>query len=320
MTLPPLGIDVSKADFTVHLITGPKPRIATFANTAAGFEKLSAWLVRWGVPCVHACLESTGIYGEALAVWLSDHGHTVSVVNPARVKAYAESELSRAKTDTADSGVIARFCQAQRPEPWVAPTQLERELVALSRRLASLEGMRRQEAARLDVAATDAVRTSIRAHLAYLDEQIAQTKQQIDDLMGGDDELRKRRRLLQTITGVGPVLSRVMVAEVFGERDRFRHSKQVVAMVGVSPKPHESGTSVRRRARMCKMGGQRVRPVLYMAAMAAVRTNPVIRRQAERLRAAGKSEMVVLGAAMRKLVVVCYGVLKTGKPFDPALT
>lgn len=319
MTLPPLGIDVSKADFTVHLINGPKPRIATFANKAAGFEKLVGWLARWGATHVHACMESTGIYGEALATFLADHGHTVSIVNPVRIKAYAESELSRVKTDKADAGVTARFCQAHRPEAWVPPTPLERELVALSRRLESLEQMRQQEASRLDVAATDSVRTSIRAHLTYLDEQIAATKQQIDDLMGGDDELKKRRRLLQTITGVGPVLSRVMVAEVFGEGNRFSHSKQVVALVGLSPKPHESGTSVRRRARMCKMGGRRVRPVLYMAAMAAVRTNPVIRRQAQRLRAAGKCEMVVLGAAMRKLVVLCYGVLKTGTPFDPAL-
>jgi transposase len=319
MTLPPFGIDVGKADVTVHLLISPKPRIATFANTPKGFEKLAAWLARWGATHVHACLEATGVYGEALAIWLADHGHTVSIVNPLRIKAYAESELSRAKTDKADAGVIARFCQAQRPEPWAPPTQLERELQALSRRLESLEQMRQQEVSRLEVAPTDAVRTSIHAHVAYLNEQIAETKQQIDDLTGGNDELRRRRSLLTSITGVGPVLSRVMLAEVFGERDRFGHSKQVVAMVGVSPKPHESGTSVKRRARMSKMGGRRVRPVLYMAAMAAVRTNPVIRRQAERLRAAGKSEMVVLGAAMRKLVVLCYGVLKRGKPFDPAL-
>jgi transposase len=319
MTLPPLGIDISKATFDAHLLIDPKPRTATFPNSAKGFKKLADWLARWGVTNVHACMEATGIYGEALAIWLSDHGHTVSVVNPLRVKAYGESELSRAKTDRADAGVIARFCQAHRPEAWVAPTPLERELVALSRRLEALEQMRQQEAARFDVAQTDAVRTSIRGHLEYLDEQIAETTRQIDDITGGDDEVSKRRKLLQTIKGVGPVLSRVMVAEVFGEQDRFSHSKQVVAMVGVSPKPHESGTSVRRRARMCKMGGRRVRPVLYMAAMSAVQTNPVIRRQAERLRAAGKSEMVVLGAAMRKLVVLCYGVLKSGKPFDPAL-
>ena len=110
-----LGIDVSKGSIEVEVIGLEKARHAQFPNSANGYEKLGAWLERWQVERVHACLEATGTYAEAVAVWLYEHGHLVSVVNPARVKAYGESELVRAKTDRVDAGLIARFCRAQRP-------------------------------------------------------------------------------------------------------------------------------------------------------------------------------------------------------------
>jgi transposase len=116
MTTPPLGIDISKLKFDACLIRdGGKLRHKVFPNSPAGFSQLSARLLKHHVARVHACLEATGAYGEALATYLHEAGHEVSVMNPARIKAYAQSRLSRAKTDKADSTLIAQFCAERRP-------------------------------------------------------------------------------------------------------------------------------------------------------------------------------------------------------------
>src|SRR3954465_2214738 len=150
MSLPVLGIDVSKLKFNVCLIReDAKLRHRVFANTQAGFTEMSQWLKKNHITQVHACLEATGTYSEALATYLYDNGHQVSVVNPAATKAYAGAQLSRTKTDKVDAELIARFCQTQKPQLWM-PAALEvRELQALVRRLDSLIEMHTMEENRL---------------------------------------------------------------------------------------------------------------------------------------------------------------------------
>jgi transposase len=152
MTLPSLGIDISKLKFDLCLSRqGGKFRHKLFSNSPSGLSQLSAWLAKQKVEQVHACLEATGTYGEALATYLHEVGHLVSVVNPAVIKAYSQSRLSRTKTDKADATLIAQFCSERRPPQWQPlPTEI-RELQALVRRLDSLVGMRQMEANRLDV-------------------------------------------------------------------------------------------------------------------------------------------------------------------------
>ena len=152
-----LGIDVSKRKFDVALRRGDGTgRSRAFANSEAGFEQLAGWLERLGVGRVHACLESTGTYGLALAEFLVGQGHVVSVVNPACVKAFADSELSRAKTDRVDAKLIARFCAAMRPARWQPPAPEVRQLQGLVRRLESVQQMLQQERTRLGVPGTSA--------------------------------------------------------------------------------------------------------------------------------------------------------------------
>ena len=123
MTTSPLGIDISKLKFDACLVReGGKLRHRVFPNTPAGFAQLSAWLAKHQVERAHACLEATGAYGEALATYLHEAGHMVSVVNPAQIKAYAQSRLSRAKTDKADATLIAQFCAERRPPRWQPAT------------------------------------------------------------------------------------------------------------------------------------------------------------------------------------------------------
>lgn len=316
MTLPVLGIDVSKKQFHVVLIgaAGRTPARA-FANRAAGFAQLATWLQRQEAACVHACLEATGSYGEQLARFLHQAGHRVSVVNPRQIRAFAASELARNKTDPLDAALIARFCQAHRPPAWSPPPPEVAALEALVRRLDALEEMRQQEVNRMDVA-PPAVRPSIAEHLEFLQQQIAKTQQAIRDHFDSHPNLRARRDLLVSIPGIAEKTAAKLLAEI-PHLEQFSQARQVAAFAGLNPRQHSSGSSVRGRSRLSKIGSPRLRRALYMPALVALRHNPVIRGLARRLALRGKQPMIIVGAAMRKLLHLAYGVLKSGVPFNP---
>jgi transposase len=320
MTLPALGLDISKLKFDACLIReGGKLRHRIFPNSPAGFAQLSAWLSKHHVEGVHACLEATGTYGEALATYLHEAGHEVSVVNPAQIKAYAQSRLARAKTDKADSTLIAQFCAERRPPRWSPLPQEVRELQALARRLDSLAEMRQMEANRLDVTAgAEAVRESLTEHLAFLDREIARTEGLIRSHIGSHPGLRAQHDLLLSIPGVGETTAAKLLSEIMDVK-LYESARQLAAFAGLAPRLHESGSSVRRRARLSKAGAPRLRKALYFPAVVAMRHNPYVRVMSERLKERGKCPMQIIGAAMRKLVHLAYGVLKSGKPFDPEL-
>jgi transposase len=312
-----LGIDIAKAKFVVVLLTPDgKRRHKTCPNTAAGFEELARWLQHHGSSRVHACLEATGTYGDALAVWLHEAGHTVSVVNPSIIHAYARTQLARSKTDALDAALIAQFTATQRPAAWAPPAPEIRALQALVRRLDALHGMRAQEANRLAAGVGLAeVQASIEAVLANLDEQIARVQQLIRDHINRHPRLRNRRDLLTTIPGIGEATAAVLLAELF---DKSYHSaRQAAAFAGLVPRRHESGTLC-GRSRLSKIGPSRLRKALYFPALTALQWNPTIRAVRARLQAAGKPKMVIVGAAMRKLIHVAFGVLKSGKPYEAA--
>lgn len=311
-----LGIDVAKRTIEVCLLGGPKPRTASFKNSPDGFAKLSAWLLRWGAQRAHACLEATGGYERALARSLLDAGHLVSVVNPARVRGFAQSELSRQKTDRSDAALIARFCLTQRPQPWQPPAPELERLRELLARLEDLKGMRVEEVNRLEHAGdAGPTRSSIEAVLAVLERQIAEIEREIDEHVGRHPGLKRDRDLLESIPGIGPGTSSVLLS--LGLR-RFTSAREAAAFVGLTPSARESGTSVRGRARLSRMGSRTARSALYWPAVSAMRWGEAFAAFGERLRARGKPAMVVIAAMMRKLLTVAYGVLKSGVPFDPA--
>jgi transposase len=160
------------------------------------------------------CLEATGAYGEALALHLHAGGHTVSVVNPAAVKAFAASRLSRTKTDKVDAELIARFCLAQQPPAWNPPAPEVRELQALARRLESLVEMRVAEESRLSSGVTaEAVRQGVEEHVAYLNEQIRRTGELIRRHVDSHPTLRQQSALLDSIPGVGEATAALLLAE-----------------------------------------------------------------------------------------------------------
>jgi transposase len=309
-----LGIDVAKLKCDVVLLHDGKARHKVCPNTAAGFAELGTWLRRAGVDRIHACLEATGTYGEALALWLYEQGHVVSVVNPAAIRAYAESRLTRAKTDKVDAELIARFCATEAPPVWTPLPQPIRELQAMVRRLEALQDMERQERNRLEAGAVvPTVRRSITAVLKRLDHELVVVRRAIREHFDQHPTLRGQRDLLTSIPGIGDTTATLLLAEL--DMKRYHSARQLAAFTGLTPRITQSGTSVRRRGHMCKLGPGRIRRALYFPALSALRHNPIIQLLDVRLTAARKPRMVIVGAAMRKLLHLVYGVLKTQQPF-----
>ena len=310
---PILGIDISKRKFDVALLRGDKLRHKHFNNDKKGFQTLSGWLEKQKVDSVIACMEATGIYGEALSEYLFDQGHAVSVVNPSQIKSFGQSEMVRVKTDKVDAGVIARFCAANKPSLWTPlPTNI-RQFRDLVRRLESLNAMHRQETNRLE-AVSGVIEAQIHKHLGFLAEEIKAIKALIRTRINDDPDLREKRDLLKSIPGVGEATINTVLSE-FSQIDQFKNAKALAAFVGVTPKIRESGTSVRGRSMMSKMGRSSLRKSFFMPALVALRYNPIIMALKERLTKAGKAKMAIVGAAMRKLIHIIYGVLKHKQPF-----
>lgn len=320
MNLPviALGIDIAKLKFDVCLIKpNGKAKHKVFANTRHGFEQLVRWLDSHHATDLHACLEATGSYGESLALFLFEAGFTVSLVNPAAVRAYANAGLSRTKTDKADAELIARFCLAQQPKAWQPPAAELRELQALVRRLESLIEMRLMEENRLSSGGlTEPVRHSLAEHIAYLIEEIKRTEALIQQHISNHPDLKEQSDLLDSIPGIGETTAALLLAEIVNIK-QYTSARQVAAYAGLVPRERRSGTSVRGRVCLSKIGNARLRKALYFPAITALRSSDFFKAWAEPLRTRGKSKMSVIGAAMRKLIHLAYGVLKTGKPFDP---
>lgn len=313
-----LGIDVGKADFHCALVDGSgKPRSNSFPNSRAGFERLGKWLENRGVDRVHACMESTGGWSEELGCYLHDRGHVVSIVNPLAIRAFGQSELSRTKTDKADAALIGRYCLAMRPGAWEPPSPAQRRLQHLVRRRVALVEMRVQEDNRLQAPGSEDVRSSLERSIAFLQEQVAAIDEEIRSLIDSDPTLRGKRELLESIPGIGERVSTGLLGEI-PRLEEFRSGKALAAFVGLCPREYRSGSSV-SVSWLSKVGNAHVRRLLYLPAIAASRFNPVLMAFARRLRERGKRPKQIIAAVMRRLLVIAYGVLKSGRPFDPTL-
>jgi len=314
-----LGIDVSKDKLDVALrLPDGKVRNKVVRNTEEGFVTLDAWLAQREPGQLHVCMEATGIYWEAVAEHLSARDQTtVSVVNPAQIKAFGASRLVRTKTDKVDASLIAQFCAERCPPPWQAPSPHEQALRAMVLRLDALQSMHVQESNRLLVA-REAVRGGIEAHLKWLDEQIGELAKRIKSQIDDDPDMRDKRQLLESIPGIGERTVAVLLA-FYSAPERFKNARQAVAFAGLDPRHHESGSSVRGRTSLSKVGHAFIRKALYMPAMVAAYKTTWGGKFRQRLALKGKHSKLIIGAMMRKLLQVAFGVLRSGKTFDPAL-
>lgn len=316
-----VGIDISKETLDLVLLRETDVLRATMDNTAAGHRQLLSWLAkhhrRTPMGEVSVCLEATGSYGDEVALGLHTAGYRVSMVNPARIKAFADSRLSRNKTDAADAFVIAEFCRTQTPPVWVPPAPEVLTLRRLGRHLEDLQAMRQQEVNRLAAGQPDpTIRQRLEAHIAFLDVQIDAVWQDIHDHIDRHPDLRRQRDLLDSIPGIGDVSACLLLAEL-PDLTAFDRAEQLAAYAGVTPQQHTSGKSVRGRTRMSRRGNPRLRRLTYFPALSAKTHNPLIRPLAQRMKAQGHCAMSIIVAAMRKLLHQIFGILKSGQPFDP---
>jgi transposase len=319
-----LGIDVSKSKLDCVLLDGStgKQRDKSVLNTAAGVAALLTWLEqRHAVPGELAVvMEPTGVYHETALYALHQARLKVYLVNPARARHFAQATGQRGKSDAADSQSLAKMGQHPHDLPplWSPPPQNARFLKALLARRAALAEDLQRERNRLEKAQAtlvpEAVHASIGQAIVFIERQLQALQREIDDLIDGDDDLTRRHALLKTIDGVGERVADEMTA-ILG-CSQFDSAEQVACYLGLTPEKWESGTSVRGRSRISKAGPARLRQLLYMPAIVAARCNRHVRELFNRLVASGKPKKVALVAAMRKLVHLCFGVVRSNTPYQ----
>jgi transposase len=317
---PVVGIDVSKKKLDVELLFNGKVKSKVIENSPAGDRQLVEWLGKSKAPMVdmHVCMEATGVYYERLALALHAAGLKVSVVNPACIKGFAQTENLRNKNDAVDAGLIARYCARMTPALWTPPPLEQRQLRAWTVRLEALNEIHQQESNRLEahtVSGMEAVAAHVNEHLIWLDAEIKKLKKDIDDHIDRHPDLKKDADLIESIPGIGPSTVAKVLGYI-GNVRRFESAKAFAAFLGVTPRQRTSGTSVRGRTMMSRTGHSAMRAALYMPALVARKHNPTLITFADRLTATGMAKKAVIGAVMHKLAHLIYGVIRTGKPFD----
>jgi len=264
-------------------------------------------------------MAATGVYHPAAALHLHEAGVQVAIVNPAQVKDFGKGWAVRTKTDRMDSWVLARFGQVNTPTPWQPLSVEVRELQALLARQRALAEDLQRERNRLEKAdatlTPTLVHQSLQDSIVFLTQQLKRLQRDIDDHIDRHPRLREDRALLESIPAIGAQTGKHMLALLHAHH--FERAEQSAAYLGVVPVERQSGTSVHGKPRLSKAGPAHLRAILYMAAIVATRHNPHVKALYERLLAKGKTKMAALGAAMRKLVHLCFGVLKSRQPYSP---
>jgi len=314
-----VGIDISKLSFDVAILLDGTYHHQAFDNNPGGFALCLKWVKSFKSPALF-CLEATGIYSLALAKYLCQQKQKTIVANPIQTHAFAKMEMSRNKTDKADAKSIARYCQhldnqGLSDKALYTPKDPDFERIQfLVTRLDQLNKMRTQENNRIDVSLDKAVVQSVKAMCRFIDKQLASVQNKITDIVNSNPQLNEQVQLITSIKGMGDKTAWAILAYL-GDVSLFSNAKQVTSYAGLNPSIEQSGSSL-NRSRLSKMGCSRLRKSLYMPALVAVRYNPPMMALYKRLQAKGKPKKVALVAVMRKLLVLAYGVLKSGKPFD----
>jgi transposase len=309
-----VGIDISKDSFDVAVPAAGCFYSCKLANTPVGFEQLLAVLP----PQAQCIIEASGSYYLPLACFLAERQVALSVVNPLSVRHFARMRLSRAKTDKADSRLLSAYGLNQRPAHWQPRTQVLSQLAQLQTLLAGYGKHRtallnQKEAFTHSGIANPALYDSLDKMLESLDEQIARVEQEI--AKQAKAEFGSMLDLLVSIPGIGQktAIALCVLTEGF---TRFESDKQLAAYVGIAPRIFESGTSVKGKSHICKLGMGQIRRLLYLCAWQASTRNKACQALYQRLVAKGKAKMVALIAVARKLLKQAFAIASKQIPYD----
>lgn len=309
------GIDCSNETFDLCIIDGNKTTFTgQFSNNEQGFKKVTPYLDKVSL----VVIEATGPYYLALALYLYKSNVPVSVVNPLRIKRYSQMKMSRAKTDKKDALLIAQYGRAECPETWEPPESIDIQIQQLDTYLKGLEKRKRMAANQLHALDKTGelcknLRTDLEDEISYIEERISKISTQIDLLI--NQAYAKEVETLKSIPGLGPKSIYLILICTNGFK-KFENHKQVISYFGLAPRIFESGTSVKGRSKICKMGMAKVRSTLYMAATSASRCNLACRVLYERLRAKGKGHKQSIIAVANKLIKQAFSIVKSGIKYD----
>ncbi len=311
-----VGVDVSKATLDIVVLIDKKQIHRKIANKSKEIEKLIKWLHTFE-NIERVCLEATGRYGDALAEALYGADFAVSVENPLRIKSFAQSLLSRNKTDKYDAFVIALYAQRMRPKLWKPPSTAIKQLKQRTRLRHALEQTRQAYRNRLKSGLDDEFTLEfIRSFIEQLDSRIETLSKDILNFIKQDTDLNPQRKLIISIPGIADKTASILLSEI-GDIDKFDNPRALASYVGITPQIRQSGSSVRGRTHISKQGNKRLRTALYFPAISAKRWNPICHAFAQTLEQRGLAKKAIIIAVMRKLLHQVYGILKSKQPFDP---
>jgi transposase len=292
---------------------------ANFEHSAVGMKQFVMWAKGQGwnsQNVVGICIEATGRHTQRWVELYKGRLGPVCIVNPARPKAFAKSLGIKDKSDRVDACVLALYAKATQPKPAPVDSASVRELRELCRLRNALEAQRQANQQRLaDGPCSALVRAALKRSMTAQRREIQQLDKAMYELIRNDATMYKDFKRAKTIKGIGPRSATVILAE-FGDLRRYNRD-QLVALAGLYPREYTSGTSVRKRPRLAKAGKAPVRAALYMAAMSAIQADLNHRRFAQRLKENGKNPMQILGAVMRKLLMLVHAVVVSETDYDP---
>jgi transposase len=292
-----IGMDVSKAKLDLSAPVGSGRERRSVANTKKGHLQMVKWLESKGR--VHVVCEATGGYEAAAVDVLHQAAKSVSVVNPLRVRYFAKAGGPIAKTDPMDADLLTDYGREKKPMPTVARNAHQQQLKDLMTRRGQLKAMITEENNRLQQTTNPLLKKQMKAHLKYLEKQIEQLQEKLNQLLKVDQSFNRKIQLMCQIKGVGRITAFNLLAFLpeLGQVNRQR----IAALLGVAPFNDDSGTHVGRR--VIQGGRPAARNAIYMAALVAARTNDQLKPFYLRLRKTGKVAKVALVAVMRKLII-----------------
>jgi transposase len=313
-----IGVDVSKKTLDVCAIYGDRIRKKTFTNSESGFKNLMAWMSKLELSDPHICMEATGCYSEPAADFLFDAGYKVSIVNPLPIKSFRMSKMVRQKTDNSDSEVIAKFCLQNNPRLWIPKNRYSKELHEINSYIDFLKiELNRLRSLLEKKYLNETVKKSIDEKINFVKCQVKTLESESQKIITDNEKLQNNFEIITSINGVGPKLALAILADA--DFERFKNGKQYAAFAGVTPSHFESGTSVKGKSRISKIGSSKLRKILYMNALVVKNRNENFADFVKKLEKRGKCAKIIIVAIMRKLMSIIYGMLKNNQKFDKKL-
>lgn len=310
-----LGIDVSKLQLDCDFKQNQSYKYIKITNDENGFNKLLDFIKenQFDINEIHACCEATNVYYLELANFLHENNIKVSVVNPSIIKAYAEFNLRRVKTDKQDAKLIADFCEYSSPELWQPKNETSTKLQSLHRRTNQLNQILVSEKLRLDVA-DEYSKNSIERTINFVEEELETCRAEMQSLINASAELTRKQQILESVTGIGRTTSQILLP-IFVDIDKFANHKKLISYLGLSPIIRQSGKS-KGKERVSKMGDSAIRKSLYMPARAVCTRSKIWRAWFDKQIARGKHAKQIYVMMMSRIIKYAYYCIKRDEMFD----